>query len=412
VAILRRIFLSITTIAIYVATATPSTAATNGHSIPWASLGIVRPLLIQPAGWGGPIAAQPGSTNFGWCSPNGVNIATNGEKPVLVPDGPVGRLLKKSHLLLPSSGVGASCEDVALDPSHPKTVYAGFNASQNGSVPPDFNVALVTSNLGKSWRYVPPPHGYSVTDFAGFIEEHGNVELLYEPNYFFPLKVGQSATFTAATSSNGGLSWTDVRLGCSTGKPCVIFGPEAPQGACGMSEWQQSVLVAVSGQGTASSRWRPTGTVKSVFQCGSQQLVATTSGDHFLIDRSRPDALLYTRDGIDWTSVVLPKIDGQPVGSRFTYLNQAMTITTNGVLLAVSGTPDVTAERIDILLPQSKVWCAASVTLPAASRHNPVAAVQSSSSRLVVAFRTPIPTGHGDVASALTFPLSTLRCRT
>jgi hypothetical protein len=290
------------------------------------------------------------------------------------------------------------------------TVYAGFDASQDGSVPPDFNVALVTSNLGKSWRYVPPPHGYSVTDFAGFVEEHGNVEVLYEHNYFFPLKAGQSAAFAAASPENGGLSWTDVRLGCSTGKPCVIFGPEAPQGACGMSEWQQSVLVSVTGVGTTTSKWRPAGTVNAVGQCGIQQLVAATSGDHFLIDRSRPDALLYTRNGSTWTNVVLPKIDGKPVGSRFT-LEGAMTLTTNGALVAVSGNPAVTAERLEILMPQSNVWCAANTILPAASRQDPVIAVLSSASRLVVAFSAPIPTSHGDVASALTFPLSTLRCR-
>ena len=83
---------------------------------------------------------------------------------------------------------------------------------------------------------MPPPKRYSRTDFAGFVERPSGVALLYAPNYFFPLKPGQSATFIAATSSTGGRTWTDGQLHCPAGAPCVIFGPEAPQGACGTTD--------------------------------------------------------------------------------------------------------------------------------------------------------------------------------
>jgi hypothetical protein len=416
VIIFRRIFLAIAAIGVSAAVTTPSIAATSGKSVPWASLGVIRPLLIQPSGWGSPIAAQPRSATFGWCSPKGVEISTSGGQPNLISDSSVGQMLKSSHLALSnssgSSRVVATCEDVALDPSHPKTVYAGFQASQGGLIPPSYGVALVTSNMGRSWRFVPPPHGDSLTDFAGFVERPSGVEMLYSSNYFFPLTSGQSATFVAATSSTGGRSWTDLRLGCPAGAPCVIFGPEAPQGACGMSEWQQSVLVGTAGQGTAATRWRAAGAVTSVSQCGSQQLVATASGDEFLVDRSRPNALLYTHDGIHWTTVSLPKIDGAPVGGRFASFGQMMTLAANGALIAVSGSPLVTAEHLEILKPGSNAWCATSAVLPAATRQDPVAAIKSSESTLVMAFLTPIPTGGGTKAMALTFPLSTLRCRT
>ena len=334
---------------------------------------------------------------------------------VLISYSSVGRMLKNSHLGFPgspgSSTVVVTCEDVALDPSHPKTVYAGFEASQGGSIPPVYNVALVTSNMGRSWRFVSPPRGDSLTDFAGFIERPGGVEMLYSRSIFFPLKPGQSATFSTAASSTGGQSWTDARLGCPAGVPCVIFGPQAPQGACGMSEWQQSVLVGTAGADTAATRWRPAGAVTSVSQCGSQQLVATASGDEFLVDRSRINALLYTHDGIHWTTVSLPKIDGAPVGGRFASFGQMMTLASNGALIAVSGSPLVTAEHLEILKPGSNAWCFTSAVLPAATRQDPVAAIQTSESTLVVAFLTPIPTGRGTKEMALTFPLSTLRCR-
>jgi hypothetical protein len=416
VAIFRRVFLTIAIIGVSAATSTSSIAATNSHSIPWASLGVVRPQLIQPAGWGSPIAAQPRSSTYAWCSQKGVEIAAGSDKAILVPDSSVEPMLNSSHLGLPSlsgsSKVLVTCDDVALDPVHPKTIYASFEASQGGSIPPLYNVALVTSNMGKSWRFVPSPRGYSLTDFSGFVVRLGSVELLYSHNIFFPMKQGQSTTLVAATSTTGGQSWRDARLSCSASEMCFIFGPQAPQGACGMSEWQQSVLVDATAVSTAMPKWRTAGAVTSVSQCGSQQLIASKSGDEFLIDRSRPNALLYTRNGINWTTVSLPKIDGVPVGGTFVPFGQIMTIAANGDLVAVSGSPLQAAEHLEILKPRSNAWCAANAPLPTATKQNPVAAMQSSDSRLVVTFLAPIRTGRGTEKSALNFPLSTLHCRT
>lgn len=412
----RRIVLAFAMFGVSAAAATPSVAATSSHSVPWASLGAVRPLLVQPSGWGSPIAAEPKSATIGWCTRKGVEISVAGGRSTLVSDGTVGRMLKRSHLALASlpgsSRDSTTCEDVALDPSHQKTVYAGFQASRGGSIPPSYEVALVTTNMGKSWRYVPPPKGYTLTDFAGFVERPSGVEMLYSSTYFFPLKSGQSASFVAATSSTGGRSWTDLRLSCPDGTPCVIFGPEAPQGACGMSEWQQSVLVGATYEYRGTTRWRAAGTIISVNQCSSQQLVATASGDEFLVDRSRPNALLYTQDGVHWTTVSLPKLDGASVGGRFAPFGQVMTLAANGALIAIAGSPLATAEHLEILKPGSTAWCATSAVLPTETRQDPVVAIQSSASALVVAFLTPIPTGGGTTAMALAFPLSTVRCRT
>ncbi len=318
-------------------------------------------------------------------------------------------MLKSSHLGLPDSRVAVTCENVALDPRHPKTIYAGFQASDGGSIPPVYNVALVTTNMGRSWRLVPPPRGDSVIDFGGFVERPSGIDLLYSRNILFPPRADQRAALEAATSSTGGNSWTDVRLGCPAGRPCVIFGPEAPQGACGMSEWKQSVLVGEVGF-DSEPRWREAGSISTVSQCGSQQLISSSSGDEFLVDRSRPDALFLTRDGLHWTTVALPKIQGTPVGGKFLYLGQIMTIDAKGALVAVAGTPSAMAEHLEVLEPGSNSWCAANVVLPAATKQNPVAAMQSSKSTLVVAFFTPIPTRSGKKTMAESIPLSSLSC--
>jgi len=410
------VLLAIALIGIGAASATPSIAAANGPSIPWASLGIVQPLLTQPSGWGSSIAAQPSSATTGWCSQKGVEIASGSGQSTLVPDSSVGTMLKNSHLAMVSSPGGSkivvTCDAVALDPSHPKTVYAGFEASKGGSIPPVYNVALVTTNMGKSWHFVPPPRGNSLSDFAGFVERLRGVEVLYWRNIFFPPKAGKNFEFVTAMSSTGGRTWTDVKLSCPAGAPCLIFGPQAPQGACGMSEWQQSVLVGNLEELSGSDFWHAAGSVPSVSQCGSQQLIVTRSKEVFLVDRSRPNALLYTHDGAHWTTVLLPKMDGTPVGARSTYLGQSMTLAANGDLIAVVGSPLKTAEHLDVLMPRAKAWCAASATLPTGTKQAPVAAIQSSESRLVVKFFASIRTGRGNETSALTFPLSTLRCRT
>jgi hypothetical protein len=176
-----------------------------------------------------------------------------------------------------------------------------------------------------------------------------------------------------------------------------------------MSEWKQSVLVGSVGF-DSEPRWRGAGSLSTVSQCGSQQLITSSSGDEFLVDRSRPDSLFFTRDGLHWTTVALPKINGTAVGGKFQYLGQIMTIDARGALVAVVGTPLAMAEHLEVLEPGSNSWCAVNAALPPATKQNPIGALQSSKSRLVVAFFTPIPTRDGKKTMAESIPLSALSC--
>ncbi len=412
---LRRVAFAIAVIGVSATAARPSIAATNDHSVLWTSLGVIRPVLTQPSAWGSPIAAQPTRATFGWCTPSGVEITSGEGRPVFVSDVAVGPMLEHAHLTLSglSKALRASptCGDLALDPTHPRTIYAGFLAAQGGLIPPSYDVAVVTTNQGKSWRFVPPPKGFTRTDFAGFVERSSGVELLYALNYFFPLKPGQSAAFVEATSSTGGRTWADGHLHCPAGTPCVIFGPESPQGACGMSQWHQSVLVGATYEYRGTTRWRAAGAVNSVSECNNQQLVDTASGDEFLVDRSRPNALLYTRDGIHWIKVILPKIDEATVGGSVAPVGQIMTLAADGALIAVSGSPLATTEHLELLKPGSTKWCATSADLSSTTGPDFVTAIQSSKSTLVVSFETAVSVGRGTKATALTFPLSMLQCR-
>jgi hypothetical protein len=149
----RRLLLVLVTVGVSVFLATSSVAASNEAAVPWASLGVVRPSLVQSSGGGSPIAAQPTDSSVGWCSTKGVEVASDGSHAALVSDTAVGLMLKRSHMEIHpfpgDSGLRAICEDVALDPNHPQTVYAAFEASQDGSsIPPIYDVVLVTSNEG------------------------------------------------------------------------------------------------------------------------------------------------------------------------------------------------------------------------------------------------------------------------
>jgi hypothetical protein len=170
------------------------------------------------------------------------------------------------------------------------------------------------------------------------------------------------------------------------------------------------VLLGFVEEGAETTRWRAAGPVSTVSQCGSQQLVATKSGDEFLVDRSRPHALNYTRDGLHWTAVELPKIDGVGVGGKFAAFGQLMTLDARGALVAVVGSPFSAAESLVILEPRSDSWCDATATLPRATRKNPVVAIQSSRTRLVVAFSAPLKVRGQKKAMAESFPLSALGC--
>ncbi|NNN09561.1 MAG: hypothetical protein HKL85_10270 [Acidimicrobiaceae bacterium] len=151
---LRRIVLVIALVGSSAAAAAPSIASTRSDSVSWASLGVVRPSLIQPSAWGSPIAAQPRSATVGWCAPPGVEISSGAGRTTLVSDNAVGPMLKRAHLALSgppgSTRTVATCGDVALDPSHRKTVYAGFRAARGGLIPPSYDVVLVTTNMGRS----------------------------------------------------------------------------------------------------------------------------------------------------------------------------------------------------------------------------------------------------------------------
>lgn len=394
--------------------AAPGTASPAGASHPstvtWASLGSIRPLVVQPAGWGSPIAAQPTNARAAWCSPTGIEYSS-ATGLQLLPVTQIGALLKARHLSWVPPASAPICEVVALDPRHHGTIYAGFQATANGEIPPSYEVAVVTTDLGRTWRLIPPPHGYAPDEFSGFVERTTGVDAMYSHGYFFPPKPYTSSVFHVSTSSDGGRTWSSAALTCPTAGPCLTFGPQVPQGACGMSEWQQSILVASASSHGPAVPWQPAGGISTIDQCGSQQLVAARGGIDVLLDGLRSFPLHYTTDGMRWTAVTLPKIEGELVGGGFGTNGQLLTITAGGALVAVTGRPNNAAQSLSLLEPGATSWCTAKATLPAGSRQDPVSAVQSSSTRLVVAFASPVRLVGRSRASALAIPYSELVCR-
>ena len=413
----RRALLTLGAISACIMFASSPVVASPNATPSWFSLGTLRPTLVQPAQWGSPIAAQPLSPAFATCSTNGIEISSGSGPAVLVPDAAVSRLLKAKHYGLPISPSSAKvqppqCEQVALDPRFPKTVYAAFQASPVGSIPPVYSVALVTTNLGVTWHFVPPPRGDSPLNFAGFVVRRSGVQMMYSLGYFFPMKPGSSTTLMTASSSDGGTSWSQGKLGCASASLCLTFGPQSPQGACGMSEWQQSLLVGSASATTSNgpTRWFPAGSAPTINQCGHQQLIATKSGVELLVDQIRSHALLVTLDGRHWTPITLPRIGGQSVGGGFAGVNQLFTVSASGVLIAVSGSPFNSPQTLEVLLPHSTKWCAAKAALPSHTVTDPVSFIQSSASQLVVWFSTTLTVG-AHRTSYISYPLAGINCR-
>jgi hypothetical protein len=120
---------------------------------------------------------------------------------------------------------------------------------------------------------------------------------------------------------------------------------------------------------------------------------------------------MYTRDGILWTAVSLPKVDGTKVGGILVEFRSVMTLDARGALIAVVGTPLATSEQLEVLDPRSNSWCAAKELLPAGTKSVPVLTLQSSKTNLVVEFVSPIRVRSGYKAMAVSFPLSKLNCQ-
>lgn len=375
--------------------------------VSWASLGTLFPMAEQSAEYGSPVDANTTTSTYAWCGSNGIYVARTGGSVTRVSDASVEAMLAARNLNINGTSKVA-CSVVITDPSDPNTVYAGFLAGQNQSIPPVATVAMYTKNDGATWHFIPPPTKMTYLDFGGFALRGNILQAIFTDQVLLAQR--SSRWSIDAEASGGGDTWDATSLACPTVGPCVTFGPELPQGACGMSSWHQALLVAVPGSLNGDPVWEGTSLGAGIPECDPALLFTDLNGNEYLLDFAMKNPLVRSHDGgYDWQPVQLPKRDGHKVGGSPIAGDDVAAITPSGDLLVVIGPPGATTERLLLLAPGASQWCSVSGVLPSGTRKDPILAMGSTASRLVM-LRDSTKGSIGQAGAELSVPLTALRC--
>jgi hypothetical protein len=334
-----------------------------GQSSPWARLGRI-PYLSST--YSGPSAVNPApfSSLVGWCELSRI-VITGGATAVNVSTAGVKSALKGSTLHFfagESTAVTPACDAVQLDPTHPDSVYAAFDTGQGASIPPIYLAPVYTTNAGATWQAVPIPKGFSIEDFSGFTTEGNHVAALFSNNNGISAGGVPEGTHggyvTTEMTANGGASWTTATLGCPSTGPCMTFGPYY-WGNCAMSQDMQTLLLGPAGATAATGvKWGDSTWVTSVNSCFTQQLVASSSRDLFLVDPSSEYPLLRsTNSGVTWTNWGLPSIPAANYGPDSAPLTNSMVLAPNGSLFASITNAAGNRQGLWRLYPAATSWC-------------------------------------------------------
>lgn len=326
-------------------------------SATWADLGKIDTLVSTWSGIDG-MQAQTGSSSVAWCQPSAI-IVSGGSKPRRISTAGVAEVLRSAHLNGWGGGQNISaCSTVMLDPRHPSTVYAGFHVAPDGVAPPLQLAGVYTTDLGASWHMVPAPKGSTYHDFGGFRADGGGVAGLFTASNPYAQDTTRPTSMSDEMTTNGAATWSASTLRCPRVGPCLTFGPYT-WGNCAMNGSPQALLVGAPSSGAgASVRWKGTSWVSSVNNCWSQQLVATSSHEAFLLDPSSQYSLLETKDsGRTWTYVSLPRIEGQSIGALGSSNFNSVVLAPNGSLFAAVANQSGSKQQLYLLMPTATRWC-------------------------------------------------------
>jgi hypothetical protein len=375
--------------------------------ISWASLGALFPSAEQSSQYGSPVDASTTSSTYAWCGSNGIDVARMGGSVTHVSDSGVEAMLAARALNINDTS-RVACGIVLADPLDPDTVYAGFEAAEKHSMPPVATVAMYTSDDGTTWHFIPPPAKMTYLDFGGFALRDNVVQAIFTNQVLLARR--SSRWSIDAVTAGSGETWDAGSLTCPTDGPCVTFGPELPQGACGMSSWQQALLVAVPGTLAGDPLWEGTSWAAGIPECDPALLFTDQHGDEYLLDFAMHDPLARSVDGgYDWQPVELPERDGHKVGGSPIAGDDVTAITPSGDLLVVIGPAGATTERLLLLAPGASQWCSVPGVLPSGTRTDPIMAMGATASRLVM-LRESTKGSIGQGGDELSVPLTALHC--
>jgi hypothetical protein len=375
----------------------------------WANLGRV-PYLSSTFAGPSSVAPQPGSTLVAWCLASGVEI-TGGSATITAPTAGVSAALEGTKLTSFSSKP-PHCETVVLDPTHPGTIYAGFDTDSGGSAPPIYLAALYTTNGGATWRTVPAPPDTTLEDFGGFTTEGQRVLAL-----FAGLKSYNSRNYPGGTvrglvsveaTSDGGLHWTPSTLGCPSAGPCTTLGTYS-WGDCNMNPASQSLLLGPAGTSARGGvRWTSSNWVTSLDSCVSPQLVVNSPHDLMVVDPSSQYSVVRSTDsGAKWSYVALPLIPGANYAPYGTPFANSLLLAPNGSLFAAVTTSSSPHQELFRLEPHATSWCQVPRVFETVSQSTTVSRLRVSQSDLLW---SETSNAAKSTSRVHVVPLSSLRC--
>jgi hypothetical protein len=306
----------------------------------WASLGATQLTNVQPSG-DAPIATdQSNPQHLAYCSRSGIAVTLNAGQSWSTISLKAAVSVARTIGFEPPNAAAPSCFTVTLDPRHPASLFARFEAQKTGQgIPPIYFIGLVSPDAGASWRPVPVPAGQTPEDFGGFRYEDGAIKAVFGGAGEFQ---GPAFPFLEATT-DGGRSWATSTPSCPANGPCVTFTGVWDYNCAKFPAAEVIAYSSDKGKSWSSPQWP-----QWLDACSSDELVATADGRSLAISGRDEFHVLVSGDGgATWSAVLLPVTQGDASYEMFNDLQMLP----NGSLLGMPG------NAWFILPVGAKGWC-------------------------------------------------------
>lgn len=310
----------------------------------WASLGRLRPIGQVP-GTELPISSNPADpSTVAWCASGYVDLQGPGGA-TKVPTGGATALLLADRAL-PDAGKEQfqDCSTVAVEDG---AVFVGYAYSPEMMAPAVDNVALYSTDSGRSWSFVPVPPGSQSSGFGGFrYGPGGSVDAIFAGSAPSPGAVAVPAVeqYSSATGS-----WSQAPFACPASGPCVTWST-AMEPDCGMDASIAQTIESTDG----GQHWAfPPRDLGYVNTCWSASVVAVSPSEALVVgvdgavNASGVYPLVMTTDNArGWELVSLPPLPGQVPGAQ-----QSLFVLPDGAIV------DISSQPWDLLGPGATAWC-------------------------------------------------------
>jgi hypothetical protein len=310
----------------------------------WASLGRLRPIGQVP-GTELPISSNPADpSTVAWCASGYVDLQGPGGA-TKVPTGGATALLLADRAL-PDAGKEQfqDCSTVAVEDG---AVFVGYAYSPEMMAPAVDNVALYSTDSGRSWSFVPVPLGSKSSGFGGFrYGPGGSVDAIFAGSAPSP---GAVAVPAVEQYSSGTGSWSQAPFACPASGPCVTWST-AMEPDCGMDASIAQTIESTD----AGKHWAfPPRDLGYVNTCWSASIVAVSPSEALVVgvdgavNASGVYPLVMTTDNArGWELVSLPPLPGQVPGAQ-----QSLFVLPDGAIV------DISSQPWDLLGPGATAWC-------------------------------------------------------